>query len=625
MAGYNINVSELDENSPIADHPKNVNITLKRHQLSLLHQCMQFEKSRIPIACNNNTITKQDVAESNAFVRTHVGILGDKVGSGKSYVLLSLINHGFNIPDEPLMRMYASNNILVCTNGVRSNVKTNVLVVPHNLVNQWMNYIREFSSNLKTLTIVKGRSMETLRNVDINDYDILMVSCTFYNRVVTYMTEKAYKVRRVIYDEADNMNIPSCAKIDAFFYWFVTASFGNLLYPRGFSNYDPVQRRYIMHAYGIRNSGFVKDMFVDLNSTEDATQVARILIAKNSDAYIAQSIDLPPQLNMFVKCRTPTAINILTGIVDKHIIDALNANDINSALEYISPQHKKSEENIINIMIDKYQKMLKNIELRIEYSQYMEYDTPDERTQELERLETKRADIKKKISSIEERIRENNTCHICLDDVNKKTIVPCCNNGYCFKCINLWLTHAKNCPLCKAVLTVNDIYVVDANAKCHDASEGEPPAAAVDHTHDIHETNDKIKNLENILKKQAGQNNKYLLFSSYDNTFNNVIMVLERNGIKYAHLKGNVNHISTTLQKYRDGDVQVLLVNTRNYGSGLNLENTTDVIMFHKFDSEIEKQVVGRAQRYGRTSPLRVWYLLYNNEFTDEMQAMQYA
>jgi SNF2 family DNA or RNA helicase len=72
--------------------------------------------------------------------------------------------------------------------------------------------------------------------------------------------------------------------------------------------------------------------------------------------------------------------------------------------------------------------------------------------------------------------------------------------------------------------------------------------------------------------------------------------------------------VARIVREYREGGLDVLLVNTNNYGNGLNFENTTDVIMLHKFDTEIEHQVLGRAQRCGRTEPLNVWYLLHENE-----------
>jgi SNF2 family DNA or RNA helicase len=84
--------------------------------------------------------------------------------------------------------------------------------------------------------------------------------------------------------------------------------------------------------------------------------------------------------------------------------------------------------------------------------------------------------------------------------------------------------------------------------------------------------------------------------------------------MKYSHLKGRGDVVKNIVNNYKTGDLQVLLVNVHDYGSGLNLENTSDIIMFHKFDSEIEKQVIGRAHRLGRRGELSVWYLLYGNE-----------
>ena len=107
---------------------------------------------------------------------------------------------------------------------------------------------------------------------------------------------------------------------------------------------------------------------------------------------------------------------------------------------------------------------------------------------------------------------------------------------------------------------------------------------------------------------------KVLVFSSFENSFGDIVRVLERLNIKHRFLKGNHFTIAGIEREYRQGDLDVLLVNTSHCGSGLNLENTTDVIMMHKFDTDIEHQVIGRAQRCGRTAPLKVWYLLHDNE-----------
>jgi SNF2 family DNA or RNA helicase len=168
------------------------------------------------------------------------------------------------------------------------------------------------------------------------------------------------------------------------------------------------------------------------------------------------------------------------------------------------------------------------------------------------------------------------------------------------------------CPLCKIPLNITQLYVID-----NDIVENNELVITDDIEHiDMtkpHTNNDKYQNLELILNNMDG-NAKLLIFSAYENSFTNVIPILQRLNIKSDYLKGNGFQIQATIDRYKNGDVKVLLVNTRQYGSGLNLENTTDIILFHKFDTEIEKQVIGRAQRFGRKQQLNVHYLLYENE-----------
>ena len=46
--------------------------------------------------------------------------------------------------------------------------------------------------------------------------------------------------------------------------------------------------------------------------------------------------------------------------------------------------------------------------------------------------------------------------------------------------------------------------------------------------------------------------------------------------------------------------------------SGLNLQTATDLIFAHKIiDPNIETQVIGRGQRLGRTTTLKVHFMFY--------------
>ena len=58
------------------------------------------------------------------------------------------------------------------------------------------------------------------------------------------------------------------------------------------------------------------------------------------------------------------------------------------------------------------------------------------------------------------------------------------------------------------------------------------------------------------------------------------------------------------------------MLNAQFFGAGMNLQMATDIIMYHRFTKEMEEQIIGRAQRLGRSinEPLNVYYLLHDNE-----------
>ena len=44
------------------------------------------------------------------------------------------------------------------------------------------------------------------------------------------------------------------------------------------------------------------------------------------------------------------------------------------------------------------------------------------------------------------------------------------------------------------------------------------------------------------------------------------------------------------------------MLNSKFFGSGLNLENTTHLVLFHEMNMDTTIQAIGRAQRFGRTT-----------------------
>jgi hypothetical protein len=605
-------IDELDDTYPHAEEVQGVNVRLWPHQRALLHRCMMLETPKVPLKTFK---CMQTMAADDDFMQTQVGVIGDSVGSGKSYVVLALIHMSrFDsiVNNESTIKAYGNNKVIMCFSERCQNVKTNLLVIPHNLVSQWSQYITKFNANTKFTIVSKCKHVETFRNNHEDDFlsnDIVIVTASFYPDIAAYISSKGFKMRRVIYDEVDNMNLPSCRHVESRFYWFITASYGNLLSPRGYTTL--VGHRTVWHAQGLRNSGFVKELFVDL-AQNMKPEMVKTLIVKTSDAYVKRSVILPEVLNEYIQCQTPLIIHTLTGFVTRDVIQSLNAGDVENAIRLINPNHVTSEANIVQIQVEKFQRELHNTNARLVFNQNLQYDDEDDKQLEMERLTKKRDDIIAKINGIQTRIKDADVCCICYEDFKKKVIAPCCSNSYCFVCLNMWLTHHNTCPLCKHVILPKDVMVVNEDAEQAD-NEVVNQNAPSDNV--VSASFDKLKNLEIMLRTLMNDDNrKVIIYSAYDISFSKVSELLSKMDIKYNYLKGNDSQLNSIIRNYKTGDLKVLLANTRHYGSGLNLENTTDIVMFHKMDSMMEKQVIGRAQRYGRTTRLKVWYLLYDNE-----------
>jgi SNF2 family DNA or RNA helicase len=111
-------------------------------------------------------------------------------------------------------------------------------------------------------------------------------------------------------------------------------------------------------------------------------------------------------------------------------------------------------------------------------------------------------------------------------------------------------------------------------------------------------------------------NARVLMFSSYDASFTKLEDSLDAADIKYSMLNGSQLRIAKLLREFKAGKYNVLFLNARNMGAGLNIESATHVMLFHRMSAELESQIIGRANRLGRTNPLEVVYLIHENEMT---------
>jgi hypothetical protein len=76
--------------------------------------------------------------------------------------------------------------------------------------------------------------------------------------------------------------------------------------------------------------------------------------------------------NIFIECKDPIETTLLNGIVNENIIQFLNADDTQSAIQLFDSRQKKNESNIIDIVINKYNTDIHNLEGK--YRFYKKYE-----------------------------------------------------------------------------------------------------------------------------------------------------------------------------------------------------------------------------------------------------------
>lgn len=631
-----IKFGTLNEKSEkIKENISNFNIELKEHQKSLIFAALQLEKSSHTPCSPTNEINYQ----------TNIGIIGDKVGSGKSIGILGLISL------KPTLEEYIFPNEYIVQEGwgiisfiKQSNKKiinSNIILVPHTIINQWEKYILKFTK-LSYLKINTTKSCN-ISCENLEKATIVLVSNNFFPNFVNHLEllydKKQFIFDRFIIDEADNIKFGVNISVKSKFTWFITSSIENLLFPSGcycvkknyshinFNNnidlnnnmedehsehiYIDSEIKYI-HNKGLNFKNFIRNLFEKIsNSTTDIIPIMKSIFLKHNDNYIVDCFNLP-NINYFIyKCLTPYNIGFLENISNSDYINNIktelmiyiNANDISILKEKLGFKVESSE-NISIMITSNLRKNLENEQKHYNYIQSLDIEQSD-KIERLLKISNKITDLENSINHVLERvdIDRNKICPICCDNLSKPICsVNCCHRLFCLSCITKYFNTKPNkvgdCPFCRKIIGYEGITIMDNSV--------------------IKENTDK----NNLLSKEdrlialitKNKEKKWLLFSEFDATFNTLLEKLSLSGISFSKICGTVSHIDNVINNFNNGLINVLLLNALNFGMGLNLEMATDVLIYHKLSNEIEKQVIGRAQRPGRMNQLNVHFLCHNNE-----------
>ena len=633
-------IAELSEQSPRIIHPKGMKIKLKDHQLTSIQAMNQLEETGAINKQYNAHIERGHIYTETDYmpermraklknldltIYTNFGILSDVVGSGKTYIVVGLLYNNLLAKEHDKI-LPSSMFCAMKYKDFDQTFKTNFIIVPHNLITQWK--IAFSYCNLKTYIVARHSDIDYLQfpdnifgnanNLDSDikpkseqnkddfidendDTDVKTASSginftkeqtvEYYDAVICSANMAAdylskfpnIKYSRIVIDEICSIRMPPELEWKANFIWFVTAT------PSGICR---INRNYIKHIVsGINN--FVFDN----------------IIIKNNDEYVSKSMSLPTINQILIKCFTPKELELIREYVPQEVVDMLNAGNMSEAIIRLNC-NIDTNENILEVLTKKIAEDIHNRTAELQYQEtriVIDKKTHDEY---LDKLRGKLQSVHTKLEAIVERIKKfkEDNCPVCFDDFKNEGVqvgvFPCCSQLMCVVCISN-ITNGI-CPMCRALFMIKNIHVIS------DKSNNTTSKAVSEVTNEVTHEVTKMDAVIKIIKTKT--NGKFLLFSNYDQTFDNLLKEFDNNNIKYSKVMGTIYTINKILARFIAGEIQVLMLNALQYGSGLNLQMATDIIIYHQLTLELETQVIGRAQRIGRILPLTVYYLLFNHE-----------
>jgi len=548
--------NNLNCNSDKLPQPKSVLIPLKEHQKTAFTAMNKIE--------DNGCVVHKDL-----IIETTLGILADIPGSGKSMMIIALIANCVNAKFHKRVH-YGSPFVCLKDTNQDHSIKTNLILVPNKLVLQWKNYFM-FCPSMKVYSISTKKDLINLKS--LNDYDVLICSDSKYKFL--YEKYQSIKWSRLIIDEIDSIKLPSVISWNANFIWLITSYPDNLLFT---------------------NKNFMRMIFKNITN-----YIFNFLIVRNDTDFINLSLNLPKLNQNIIKCKTPKELTLVQNYVSQEVKDMLNANNINQAILKLNC-NINTNKNIFQIITKNLSEELHNKNL--EYDYYVNLIGNDNKIQEIiTNIKLKIQQIKTKLDSIKKRIYllNDDYCPICLDKYVNPTVNKCCNNVFCFKCIITTLNNQGCCPYCREPLNIGELTVIDNNQQKINQMKNE---------------NQVLSKNENLLKLlQNSPISKFMIFSNYLETFYNIQEYLDSHKIKYGILSGSEKIIKKNINLFEKGKINVLMSNLNN--QGLDLHMVTDIIIYHKLKEDIEDNVISRGHRLGRTKPLNVHYLYYDNEYDD--------
>lgn len=540
-------------------------------------------------------------------------------------------------------------NIMIATLGILDNkiiknndeptLKTSVLVINYYEYPKWCDLVQQFykgktkfimtENQLKKLII--GNQKKTINkdlkklkrslssighlNIDeINSHNLIVISYEFYDRFWFYCNQNQLMFQRVIYSNVKNSQPLNGDYIPSHKYYYLTSSTSS------FNKYKtPHNIHFINNLYLSQYKDFFQHVpFISKEFNYLYNMRYLLFTHKIDHTFLTRAFDVLFIRNdkKFIHTRISTIINEIyyniksnSIFINNSIIENINMDNLIDAIQEMGI-NIKSHTNTLAILTKFYNDKLKMYDL--------ENIKPENKIQ-IDKLKQNIKDIQNRINLAD------NDCPICMDKIEKPTVVHCCVNLFCFKCIALTLNTSKSCPMCRAELTTTDqITLIDNNVN-------DTTTAPIDtfNVSDIQYVTKQSKsrncyqNLGLLLEHIKSRDDDHRIIVAVNKDLSDYEKIIKTFASQKMRLDNSIEEciykpekLKKFVNSYKKGDLFKCISIQHMYYmyrigilEQLNLECTTDVIYIDDDDEIYDKSIMMSLDGY-QNKNINIWKLL---------------
>jgi hypothetical protein len=500
----------------------------------------------------------------NQAIHAKIGIVADQPGTGKTLSVLTYIAAFSDIFPRMTIELSSHSNRYFFSHDlqpVSDQSTTNLIIVPHYLYHQWNQQIQAHTSmkyyGLETRRMLKGN--DVVKKIIESDFVITTNKC--YRYVQEFATENNIQWNNIFIDEASSIYIKSSDPPLQFqFLWFITNSWIPLIFKNpSLSKRDlyhlrdrvqlhPDLEEWLLddeiphYESNLVSSAYLKDYISFLHKKR------HYLVLRNDNKQLMHSMQLPNYKKENYHCRPNISLQSLSSyFLSRNMPPQFNLQKIPYLLQVLNIECKSLHDYL---------------------------QLPSLTNHNL---------IRRKV--------HENECMICLEQAEYPTIVNCCNNIYCGKCILMNMIMHKKCPTCREVLNISNICCLQELS-----------------TADSIVTKSKMEICLDLF--QQHKNGKFIVYSSFDNIYYQLFEEIDKLGLKAERIENNLFSMLRTWKNYEEGKTNILFVSNVDLIRGISLTTTSHLIFYHEPSSyELKQVLLHSAQRIGRQDEVTLVHL----------------